>query len=39
MRIKSNQTYKTYLLSHKYTDGKLIDDADICNIKMDIYKK
>jgi hypothetical protein len=24
---------------HKYTDGKLIDDADICNIKMEIYKQ
>ena len=24
---------------NKYTDGKLIDDADICNIKMEIYKQ
>jgi hypothetical protein len=23
----------------KYTDGKLIDDADVCNIKMEIYKQ
>ena len=23
---------------NKYTDGKLIDDTDVCNIKMDIYK-
>ena len=23
---------------NKYTDGKLIDDVDVCNIKMDIYK-
>ena len=24
---------------NKYTDGKLIDDVDACNIKMDIYKQ
>ena len=24
---------------NKYTDGKLIDDVDMCNIKMDIYKQ